>query len=47
LNAELIKVPAYREENVAAQKKYFYSVSAVDVRGNESVRSDEASEVVP
>jgi hypothetical protein len=47
LNAELIKAPAYRDENVAAQKKYFYSVAAVDVRGNESARSEEASEAVP
>ncbi|HKV79930.1 MAG TPA: fibronectin type III domain-containing protein [Candidatus Sulfotelmatobacter sp.] len=47
LNAELIKAPAYRDENVAPQKKYFYSVSAVDARGNESERSEEASEAVP
>lgn len=47
LNAELIKAPAYRDENVAAQKKYFYSVSAVDARGNESARSEEANETVP
>lgn len=47
LNAELIKAPAYRDENVAAQKKYFYSVAAVDVRGNESARSEEASEAAP
>jgi len=47
LNTELIKAPAYRDENVAAQKKYFYSVAAVDVRGNESARSEEASEAVP
>jgi hypothetical protein len=26
---------------------YIYSVSAVDVRGNESARSEEASESVP
>ncbi len=47
LNGELIKAPAYRDENVAPQKAYFYSVSAVDVRGNESARSEEASETVP
>lgn len=47
LNADLMKAPAYRDENVAPQKKYFYSVSAVDVRGNESARSEEASEAVP
>jgi hypothetical protein len=47
LNEELIKAPAYRDENVAPQKKYSYSVSAVDVRGNESARSEEATESVP
>ncbi|MBZ5684960.1 MAG: hypothetical protein LAP86_07985 [Acidobacteriia bacterium] len=47
LNADLIKAPAYRDENVAPQRKYFYSVSAVDLRGNESARSEEASEAVP
>jgi len=47
LNGELVKAPAFRDENVASQRKYFYSVSAVDVRGNESARSEEASEAVP
>jgi len=47
LNAEPLKTPAYRDERVEAGKKYFYSVSAVDVRGNESALSDEASESVP
>jgi len=32
---------------VDAGKTYFYSVSSVDQRGNESARSDEASERVP
>jgi len=47
LNSDLTKAPAYRDENVGAQRKYFYSVSAVDVHGNESARSEEATEVVP
>ena len=47
LNVDVIKAPAYRDENVAPQRKYIYSVSAVDVRGNESARSEEASEAVP
>jgi hypothetical protein len=47
LNAEPVKTPAYRDANVAAEKNYFYSVSAVDVRGNESARSEETSERVP
>jgi hypothetical protein len=33
--------------NVASGRTYFYSVSAVDIRGNESARSQEASEAVP
>jgi hypothetical protein len=47
LNGELVTAPAYRDANVASRKKYLYSVSAVDVRGNESVRSEEANETVP
>ncbi|HWY59952.1 MAG TPA: hypothetical protein VNZ03_36150 [Terriglobales bacterium] len=47
INAELGKTPGFRDTNVASGKTYFYSVSAVDVRGNESVRSQEASEAVP
>lgn len=47
LNSELLKAPAYRDENVTSAKKYFYSVSAVDLRANESTRSEEASETVP
>ncbi len=47
LNAEPVKTPAFRDRNVTAGKRYFYSVSAVDLRGNESPRSEEASERVP
>ncbi|MFZ0815765.1 MAG: hypothetical protein WAM78_09615 [Candidatus Sulfotelmatobacter sp.] len=47
LNSELVKAPAFRDTQVEAGKKYFYSVSAVDQRGNESARSEEASESVP
>ena len=47
VNAEPVKTPAYRDANVVPGKRYFYSVSAVDVRGNESDRSEEASEMVP
>jgi hypothetical protein len=47
VNAELVKTPAYRDKNIVSGKEYFYSVSAVDVRGNESARSEEASERVP
>jgi len=47
LNAQLVKTPAYRDQHVTGGKKYFYSVTAVDVRGNESERSEEAGEAVP
>ena len=47
LNTELVKAPAYRDSKLASGKKYYYSVSAVDERGNESAKSEEASESVP
>lgn len=47
LNSELVKSPAYRDSEIVAGKTYLYSVSAVDARGNESARSEEASETVP
>ena len=47
LNQQLVQVSSFRDENVKAGKKYVYSVSAVDLRGNESPRSAEASETVP
>ncbi len=47
LNTQLVQVTSYRDENVEPGKKYFYTVSAVDLRGNESPRSAVASEVVP
>lgn len=47
INGELVKTPAYRDATVAAGKAYLYSVSAEDVRGNESERSVEAGERVP
>jgi fibronectin type 3 domain-containing protein len=47
INSDLVKTPAYRDATVASGKTYFYSVSAVDERGNESARSEEARESVP
>ena len=47
LNADPVKTPAYRDEKVDSGKRYFYSVSAIDLRGNESTRSEEATEQVP
>lgn len=47
LNQQLVQTSSFRDENVEAGKKYIYSVSAVDLRGNESQRSAAASEAVP
>jgi hypothetical protein len=47
LNTDLVKSPSYRDSAVQPGRTYVYSVSAADVRGNESALSDEASEAVP
>jgi hypothetical protein len=47
INSDLVKLPAFRDLAISAGKKYYYSVSAVDIRGNESARSEEANETVP
>jgi hypothetical protein len=47
LNKQLVSASSFRDENVEPGRKYIYSVSAVDLRGNESQRSPEASETVP
>ena len=47
LNQQLVTTSSFRDENVEPGKKYIYSVSAVDVPGNESQRSAETSETVP
>lgn len=47
INSQLVKESAYRDTEVQAGHNYSYSVSAVDVRANESQHSEEASESVP
>lgn len=47
INTELVKTPAFRDNNVIPGHEYFYSVSAVDAPGNESPRSEESGETVP
>jgi len=47
LNSELVKLPAFRDENVASGHQYWYSITAVDLRRNESMHSEETSETVP
>jgi hypothetical protein len=47
INMGLVKPPAFRDSNVASGHTYVYTVTAVDVRGNESAPSGEAGETVP
>jgi len=47
INSTLVQTPAYRDPTAVPGHNYFYSVSAVDLRGNESARSAEANESVP
>ncbi len=47
LNSEPVKAPAFRDSKVQSGRKYFYSVSALDERNNESAKSEETSEQVP
>lgn len=47
LNSDLVKTPSYRDAAVASGKTYTYSVSSEDPRGNESAKSEMASEAVP
>ncbi|MGI9101258.1 MAG: fibronectin type III domain-containing protein [Terriglobales bacterium] len=47
INNELVKTPSYRDTAAAAGHEYTYTVSAVDLRNNESPRSAEASESLP
>jgi predicted phage tail protein len=46
-NTGLLKAPAWRDENVKPGERYFYTVSAVDLRGNQSAQSSVAEESVP
>ena len=47
INQQLVKAPSFRDTAAVSGHTYFYSVSAVDVRGNESARSEEAQESEP
>lgn len=46
INPALVKLPTFRDDDVHSGVRYLYSVSAVDLRNNESARSPEASETV-
>jgi hypothetical protein len=47
INPALVQTPAYRDTSTSPGRSYFYSVSAVDLRGNESSRSEETNETLP
>jgi hypothetical protein len=47
INTELVRTPRFADPGIQAGMKYFYSVTAVDLRGNESGRSEETTETVP
>ncbi len=47
MNLQLLTTPAYRDTDVVPGKTYTYAVTAVDVRGNESAKSQATSEPVP
>jgi hypothetical protein len=47
LNPQPVASPSFRDTDIQPGNTYFYSVSAVDERGNESQRSPETSEQVP
>jgi hypothetical protein len=47
INSDLVKTPVFRDSEVQPGKQYFYAVTAVDLRNNESGRSEETHESVP
>lgn len=47
LNQQLVPVPSFRDDKVVPGKTYYYTVSAVDARGNEGPHSRETAEGVP
>ena len=47
LTFEAVKAPSFRDANTTSGKTYFYTVTAVDIHGNESAQSEETSEQVP
>ncbi len=47
INTGLVPTPSFRDETVAPGHTYNYAVSAVDLRGNESAKSEPASESLP
>lgn len=46
ITPQAVKIPTFRDNDVVRGTHYQYSVSAVDLRGNESTRSEEVSEAM-
>lgn len=47
ISTELAKTPSFHDGDVRPEMTYIYSVTAVDLRGNESAHSEQAQESVP
>ena len=47
LNTQILQIPSFRDPSVLPGEAYYYSVTAVDLRGNESEPSPFATETVP
>lgn len=47
INSDLVRAPGFRDTQVLSGHEYFYSITAVDARSNESPHSPEANESVP
>lgn len=47
INPNPVTTPSFRDTSTVSGHTYFYSVSAIDVRGNQSARSAEAHETMP
>jgi len=47
VSAAPVKAPAWRDNDVQLGQTYYYTVAAVDVRGNQSAQSAPAEETVP
>jgi len=47
ITQDLLFAPSFRDTSVSPGRRYFYSITAVDRHGNESMRSAPVSEAVP
>ncbi len=47
INSDPITMLSFQDTSVVAGHKYFYAISAVDLRGNESSKTEESTEVAP